>query len=122
MRPSIAAPVLLLALTVPPTLPAQVADSSPFRRLELPTPSVYRSASGAPGAAYWQNRADYKIEAALDTNTHELRGSETITYTNNSPDTLRFVWLQVDQDIFAANSINRSAPPPPLVFAVAPFI
>jgi hypothetical protein len=120
MRHSIA-PFVLLTLSLPIPLAAQVADSSPFRRLELPTPSVYRSASGAPGAAYWQNRADYKIEASLDTNTHELRGSETITYTNNSPDTLRFIWLQMDQDIFAANSINRSAPPPPLLFAGVPF-
>jgi len=100
---------------------AQVADSSPFRRLELPTPNAYRSASGAPGVAYWQNRADYVIDASLDTLTHTVRGNETILYANFSPDTLRFVWLQLDQDIFAANSINRLAPPPPLIFAGVPF-
>ena len=102
-------------------LAAQVADSSPFRRLELPTPNVFRSASGAPGAAYWQNRADYRIEARLDTLDHSVKGKERIRYTNNSPDTLTYVWLQLDQDIFAANSINRRAPPPPLLFAGAPF-
>ncbi len=116
-------PTLLAALVCAATpLAAQVADTSPFRRLELPAPNEYRSASGAPGARYWQNRADYAITASLDTATHEIRGRETIRYTNNSPDSLHFVWLQTDQDIFAANSINRSAPPPDLVFAGAPFV
>ena len=110
-----------LSLMVPVGLAAQVADSSPFRRLELPTPNVFRSASGAPGAAYWQNAASYVIDARLDTLTHTISGRETIRYENRSPDTLAFVWLQMDQDIFAAGSINRSAPPPPLLFAGVPF-
>src|SRR6202012_4213455 len=54
--------------------------------------TVFRSASGAPGARYWQNRADYKIEASLDTAKHRVTGSTTITYTNNSPDGLTFLW------------------------------
>ena len=120
MRPLTIA--LALSACAAPGLAAQVADSSPFRRLELPTPNIYRSASGAPAAGYWQNRANYRIEASLDTTTHEIRAGETITYTNNSPDTLRFVWLQMDQNIFATTSINRAAPPPPLLFAGVPFI
>ena len=112
-------PLIVAGLVAAP-LPAQV-DSSPFRRLEVPGPNVFRSPVGAPGAAYWQNRADYAIDASLDTLTHTVRGSARIRFTNNSPDTLGFVWLQLDQDIQAAGSINRSAPPPPLVFAGVPF-
>jgi hypothetical protein len=102
-------------------LQAQVADSSPFRRLELPTPNAFRAASGAPGSRYWQNRADYRLEARVDTATRVLTGSSRIRYTNHSPDTLAFLWLQLDQEIFSPGSINRSAPPPPLLFAGAPF-
>ena len=113
--------VLAALLVLPAPIAAQVADSSPFRRLDLPAPNDMRAASGAPGARYWQNRADYDIEATLDTARHEIRGRERIRYTNESPDTLRFLWLQLDQNIFAAQSINRSAPPPPLLFAGVPF-
>ncbi len=60
----------------------------------------YRSASGAPGPAYWQNRADYKIVATLDTAQHRITGSVIITYKNNSPDALKFLWLQLDQNIY----------------------
>ena len=112
--------VALVLLAAAP-LRAQVADSSPFRRLELPMPNLFRSPSGAPGAAYWQNRADYALDVALDTMSHQVRGTQRIRFTNNSPDSLGYVWLQLDQDIFAAGSINRSAPPPPLVFAGVPF-
>ncbi len=64
----------------------------------LPTPNVYRTASGAPGSAYWQQRADYDIEAYLDEDKHRLKGSETITYFNNSPDDLDYIWLQLDEN------------------------
>ncbi|MEO7214389.1 M1 family metallopeptidase [Mucilaginibacter sp.] len=66
--------------------------------------NVYRSASGSPGAKYWQNRADYKIDVALDTLKHRLSGSVIITYTNNSPDGLDFLWLQLDQNILREDS------------------
>ncbi len=112
---------LLILLTAAAPLAAQVADSSPFRRLDLPTPNEYRSAGGAPGHRYWQNRADYVLEARLDTLREELRGTGLIRYANNSPDTLRFVWLQLDQNIFAERSINRMTPPPLLLFAGEPF-
>lgn len=64
----------------------------------LPTPNVYRAASGAPGQAYWQNRADYDITAYLDEDKRNLKGSETVTYHNNSPDDLDYIWLQLDEN------------------------
>jgi hypothetical protein len=112
---------LLVAILGARALPAQVADTSAFRPLPLPPPSAQRTAAGAPGPSYWQNRGDYAIEAALDTSTHRLSARATIRYANHSPDTLGFVWLQLDQDIFAEGSINRLTAPPPLVFAGTPF-
>jgi hypothetical protein len=64
----------------------------------------YRSASGYPGPKYWQNRADYNISANLDDQTHTVTGTVTITYKNNSPDQLPFLWLQLDQNLFAKAS------------------
>ncbi|ANE52414.1 M1 family metallopeptidase [Flavisolibacter tropicus] len=64
----------------------------------------YRSTSGEPGAQYWQNRADYKLNATLDTIAHKVSGNVEITYTNNSPDNLKFLWLQVDQNIYKEGS------------------
>lgn len=64
----------------------------------------YRSASGEPGPRYWQNKADYFINCKLDTSTHSVTGDVTITYTNNSPDNLRFLWLQMDQNIYKKDS------------------
>lgn len=76
-----------------------------FSPLFYPNPStVFRSTSGAPGAKYWQNHADYKIEATLDTTKHRVTGSTLITYTNNSPDGLTFLWLQLDQNIYREDS------------------
>lgn len=71
---------------------------------ELPTPNTYRTASGAPGHEYWQQRADYVIELELKDETQEIFGSEVITYTNNSPDALSYVWLQMDQNAQATTS------------------
>lgn len=80
-----------------------------FRQLgvDLPTPNAYRSASGAPGPAYWQQRADYDIEVRLDEEAKRIEGSETITYHNNSPDTLSYLWVQLDQNRFENDSIAR---------------
>jgi hypothetical protein len=80
------------------------ADQSMFRRLELPTPSTVRTGSGAPGREYWQQRADYVIKATLDTMAKAVTGEEQISYLNNSPDTLRYLWLQVDQNVFTDSS------------------
>lgn len=70
----------------------------------LPTPNEYRSGSGSPGPKYWQQKADYVIQAELHDDTQSLDGSEIITYTNNSPDALRYVWLQLDQNINEKNN------------------
>lgn len=74
----------------------------------LQTPNMYRSASGAPGPKYWQQRADYEIDAQLDDEKQRLTGAETITYFNNSPDPLTYLWLQLDENEHAATSDNRS--------------
>lgn len=64
----------------------------------------YRSAGGEPGPKYWQNHADYKIACTLDTTKHSVAGEVEITYTNNSPDNLKFLWLQLDQNIYKQES------------------
>jgi peptidase M1-like protein len=94
-----------------------VADTSPFRPLALPPPNRVRSASGAPGPDYWQQRADYLIRATLDTATQTIRGTARIHYVNHSPDTLAFVWVQIEQNIFAQHSITYVLNQPPLHFA-----
>src|SRR5262249_10649028 len=67
-------------------------------------PNAIRTGSGEPGPGYWQQRADYVIRATLDTASHSVRGEERITYTNNSPDTLRYVWLHLEQNLFNSES------------------
>ncbi len=83
-----------------------VVDTSIFAPLNLPTATSVRTASGAPGAKYWQNRADYDLAATIDTATKSLRGQLTLRYTNHAPDTLYYVWLQTEQNAFRANSLN----------------
>lgn len=83
-----------------------VGDTSIFAPLLLPAPSVYRAGSGAPGAQYWQNRADYDLTAVLDTATQSIRGTAHMRYTNHSPDTLRFLWFQMEQNAFMPGSLN----------------
>jgi hypothetical protein len=73
----------------------------------LSTPNAYRTASGAPGPQYWQQRADYDIAVELDEPNNVLTGSETITYYNNSPHPLTYVWLQVDENFHNPNSDNN---------------
>ncbi|MES2325473.1 MAG: M1 family metallopeptidase [Pseudomonadota bacterium] len=81
-----------------------------FRQLEelLPTPGETRTASGAPGHRYWQQRADYTIRATLDEATRSIKGAGTVTYHNNSPDTLSYLWVQLDQNIVRPDADNRS--------------
>ncbi|MBT4053019.1 MAG: M1 family peptidase, partial [Bacteroidetes Order II. Incertae sedis bacterium] len=75
-------------------------NHSMFRPIEdWPDPNEYRNASGAPGYQYWQQRADYVIRASLDTQSQSIIGSERITYHNNSPDELGFLWVQLDQNV-----------------------
>ena len=81
-------------------------DTSLFAPLNLPTGNIYRSGAGTPGPRYWQQRADYDLRGTLDTAAKALHGEMTLRYTNNSPDTLRFVWFQVEQNAFKSGSLN----------------
>jgi hypothetical protein len=85
-----------------------------FAPLTLPQPfNSYRSGSGAPGPAYWQNTADYVMHATLDPAAKSLASDEVITYTNNSPDTLTTLWLQLDQNTYRADSRASTLGDPP---------
>jgi Peptidase family M1 domain len=100
----------------PPATPQpkrQIVDK--FRQLDevLPTPNVFRAASGAPGAQYWQQRADYEIEVELDDENQRIIGSEKITYHNYSPDSLSYLWLQLDPNIYRPKSISNLSRPAP---------
>lgn len=81
-------------------------DNSKFRQMYdlLATPNTYRTASGAPGPEYYQQQADYKMDLLLDDKNARLSGIETITYTNNAKESLDYLWVQLDQNLFARNS------------------
>jgi hypothetical protein len=85
------------------SLKAQAQDDI-FAPLNLPTPNSIRTSDGRPGPNYWQQRADYSIKVSLDTAASRVTGSETITYTNNSPESLDHLWLQLDQNLFKEGS------------------
>ncbi len=87
---------------------AQIDWQGKFEQLgtDLATPNEYRTGSGAPGEKYWQQRADYTISVKLDDSEQRVQGSETITYTNNSPDNLRYLWVQLDQNVRAKGNLN----------------
>jgi len=82
---------------------------SKFRQLyqEFPTPNSYRTASGAPGHAYYQQKADYKMDIVLDDEKQIIYGEEVITYHNNSPDVLEYLWVQLDQNVRAVESMKK---------------
>ena len=93
-----------------PAAPALYDPRLTFAPLALPDPvNSYRSASGAPGPAYWQNRADYSMHAVLDTQAKVLRNDEVITYTNNSPDALASLWIHMEQNIYRKDARARIA-------------
>ena len=101
--------LFLVATIFSCSLLAQNVNTTKFKQLgeELPTPNVYRTASGAPGHQYFQQQADYDMEITLDDQTQRIYGKETITYTNNSPDELRYLWVQLDQNMRAKNSTTQ---------------
>jgi len=106
--------LLLISLFVSITMYAQEKAESPkwkgkFEQLDqlLPTPNEYRTGSGAPGPKYWQQRADYAINAELNDDNQSITGSETIRYYNNSPDALKYLWLQLDQNINAKDNNSQ---------------
>lgn len=97
----------------PPLAAAQPGSPvEKFQQLDqmLPTPTAQRNASGAPGPGYWQNRADYEIDAALDDEKRTISGKATVTYHNQSPDTLAYLWIQLDQNYQAHNAESRLVP------------
>jgi hypothetical protein len=103
--------LLSAAIIVAITSPAQQQKEGwqgKFEQLDqlLPTPNSYRSSSGAPGVDYWQQRADYVIDVELNDENQLVTGSETITYYNNSPETLNYLWLQLDQNILKTDGIK----------------
>lgn len=102
-------PAMLVAqdkATTTPTKQQGKYDTNKFSQMYdlLATPNMFRTASGAPGPAYYQQQADYKIDVELDDKNSKLSGSETITYTNNSPDSLEYLWVQLDQNQAKANT------------------
>ena len=98
-------PALVLSAQEPVTNQNETQEISlnKFRKIttEFATPNQYRTGSGAPGPAYYQNEADYKMDIELDDENQRLTGRETITYHNNSPDDLEFLWVQLDQNLRA---------------------
>lgn len=109
----IALGVLLLPLALSSSVLASSVEQTKgsyvdkFRQLDeaLPTPNVYRSAAGEPGEKYWQQKVNYDIDVTLDEQKRRLTASQTIEYKNNSPHTLKYLWLQLDQNIFKSDSI-----------------
>jgi hypothetical protein len=102
-------PTLLIAQEKAVTTPSKQTgkyDTNKFSQMYdlLATPNMFRTASGAPGPAYYQQQADYKIDIELDDKNAKLSGSETITYHNNSPESLEYLWVQLDQNQAAKNS------------------
>jgi hypothetical protein len=102
-------PTLLFAQEKAPSTTTKQAgkyDNNKFSQMYdlLATPNMFRTASGAPGPAYYQQQADYKIDIELDDKKSSIKGSEVITYHNNSPDTLEYLWVQLDQNQAAKNS------------------
>ena len=100
--------VLLLTTTV---FGQGNTNTNKFKQLkeELATPNVYRNAAGAPGPQYYQQKADYKMRVTLDDAKQRISGEETITYTNNSPDPLTYLWLQLDQNVRKPGSDSQLA-------------
>ncbi|MFY0625369.1 MAG: M1 family metallopeptidase [Reichenbachiella sp.] len=98
--------IVVIVMLAPLFALAQGKWDSKFEQLgtSLPTPNTYRTASGAPGSEYWQQKADYVIEVELDDKNQTVKGLETITYFNNSPDVLTYIWLQLDQNKRAKDS------------------
>ncbi len=98
--------MILAMLTLGAFAQEQSQWKGKFEQLDqmLPTPNEYRTGSGAPGPKYWQQKADYDIAVELNDDNQSISGTETITYTNNSPDILKYLWLQLDQNLFAKDS------------------
>jgi hypothetical protein len=99
---------VLLMLVVPWVFAQEKKWQGKFEQLDhlLPTPNEYRTGSGAPGPRYWQQKADYDIAVELNDENQTIQGVETITYHNNSPETLTYLWLQLDQNLLAKDNLT----------------
>ena len=99
-------PFLVVSIFVQTSLFSQGKYEEKFEQLgtKLPTPNTYRSGSGAPGPSYWQQKADYEIDVEINDENQLLTGKEKITYFNNSPDVLKYLWVQLDQNVRASDS------------------
>ena len=105
------APVLSMLISLPSAAAIKQTKGDfedKFRQLDevLPTPNVYRNAAGEPGHQYWQQQVDYDIDVKLLEDKRRIEASETITYHNNAPDTLKYLWIQLDQNKFRDDSIS----------------
>ena len=103
-------PVPALAQTAPES-DAPSHNLPTFAPIDLPDPNDYRAADGRPGEDYWQQRADYQIDVRLDTAAHRLSGTTAITYTNNAPEALERLWVQLEQNFFRPDSRGASIVP-----------
>ncbi|WP_420455207.1 M1 family metallopeptidase [Rubrivirga sp.] len=114
IRPTglLAALALLIGPAAAQTDALPETNDALFAPLALPTPNPYRAADGRPGPAYWQNRNDYEIEATLDPATHTVSGTVRLTYTNHSPQALDYVWMHLEQNLFAPASRGALRTPP----------
>jgi peptidase M1-like protein len=124
VRPTLVLTALAITLATPSSAQTVAPDSvgiSPFRPLALPAPNEYRTGSGRPGPRYWQQRADYRIAVTLDTVRRQIRGRETIRYTNRSPDSLAYIWMFLEQNICAPTSVTNQLDQPPLMFLGSAF-
>ena len=101
--------IISVAILTSLSVSAQEYNKNKFRQLkqELPTPNVYRTASGAPGHEYYQQKADYELDITLDDKNQKLFGEGTVTYYNNSPDKLEYLWIQLDQNVRAKDSDTK---------------
>lgn len=113
---------VLLGLSLTPgAMEAQSTGPAARQLAGTVAPSTVRLASGRPGPAYWQQRADYRIDATLDPGTQTLRGSERISYRNNAPEPLPHLWMHLEQNICAKESITNKLNQPPLAFLSSSF-
>ncbi|MDX2432749.1 MAG: M1 family metallopeptidase [Bacteroides sp.] len=108
--------MLWLGFAIFQTLSSQgtfIPAENVFRQMgtDFVTPNVYRNAAGAPGPMYWQQRADYQIRITLDDEKQQIHGSEVITYFNNSPDALNYLWIQLDQNVRERGSLRDLTTP-----------
>ncbi|MFO8098474.1 MAG: M1 family metallopeptidase [Salinibacter sp.] len=105
--------LLLFPSTTAAQMPSDVPEdnSEAFEPIDLPDPNDYRDADGSPGEDYWQQSADYQIDVSLDTASNRVTGTETITYTNNAPENLEHLWVQLEQNYFKPNSRGAASVP-----------